>query len=89
MNWLLLLKLIDNNYVIVQGGANIVPTQEYDKVLPTTERIARQIDKVYFDGGNLKIKEGEKLLTVDELNNLNNTEKTDISDVDTKIYDIQ
>ena len=48
-----------------------------------------QIDKVYFDGGNLKIKEGEKLLTVDESNNLNNTEKTDISDVDTKIYDIQ
>lgn len=89
MNWLLLLKLIDNKYIIVQGGSNIVPTQEYDKVLPTNERIARQIDKVYFDGKNLKIKEGEKLLTVDELNNLNNTEKTDISDVDTKIYDIQ
>ncbi|WP_314347798.1 hypothetical protein [Mammaliicoccus vitulinus] len=89
MNWLLLLKLIDNNYVIVQGGANIVPTQEYDKVLPTTERIARQIDKVDFDGENLKIKEGEKLLTVDELNNLNNTEKMDISNVNTKVYDIQ
>ena len=89
MNWLLLLKLIDNKYVIVQGGSNIVPTQEYDKVLPTTERIARQIDKVDFDGKNLKVKEGEILLTVDELNNLNNIEETNVNNENTKIYDIQ
>ncbi len=89
MNWLLLLKLIDNNYVIIQGGANIVPTQEYDKVLPTTERIARQIDKVYFDGENLRIKEGEKLLTIDELNTLNNVEEMDVTKGNPKIYDVQ
>ncbi|WP_204243471.1 hypothetical protein [Mammaliicoccus sciuri] len=89
MNWLLLLKLIDNNYVIIQGGANIVPTQEYDKVLPTTERIARQIDKVYFDGENLRIKEGKKLLTIDELNTLNNVEEMDVTKANPKIYDVQ
>lgn len=87
--WVIFLKLINGQYEIMQGGYNIVPTQSYDKVLPTTERIAKQIDKIYFDGENLKIIEGEILLTADELNNLNNIEEVDINNEDIKIYDIQ
>lgn len=70
MNWLLFLKYIDDKYHIVQAGSDIVPTEDFDKVLPTTERIARQSDKVYFDGEKLKLKDGETLLSVEELNDL-------------------
>lgn len=70
INWLLFLKIIDGKYEIMQSGSNIVPTEEYDKVLPTTERIARQSDKVYFDGNKLLIKEGESLMSVEDLNEL-------------------
>ena len=70
MNWLLFLKYIDDKYQIVQAGSDIVPTEDFDKVLPTTERIARQSDKVYFDGEKLKLKDGETLLSVEELNEL-------------------
>lgn len=68
MNWLLFLNYIDGEYHIVQAGSDIVPTEPFDKVLPTTERIARQSDKVYFDGEKLKLKDGETLLSVEELN---------------------
>lgn len=68
MNWLLFLKYENGNYEIKQAGSNIVPTEDFDKVLPTTEKIARQSDKVYFDGEKLKLKEGETLLSVEELN---------------------
>lgn len=67
MIWLLFLNKINGKYVIEQAGSNLVPNKEYDKVLPTTERIARQADKVYFDGEKLQIKEGAVLLTVEEL----------------------
>ncbi|WP_145436948.1 hypothetical protein [Staphylococcus hominis] len=70
MNWLLFLKCTEGEYRIIQAGSNIVPTEEFDKVLPTTERIARQSDKVYFDGEKLKLKDGETLLSVEELNEL-------------------
>lgn len=87
--WVIFLKLINGQYEIMQGGYNIVPQKEYDKVLPTTEQIVKQIDKIYFDGENLKIKEGEILLTVSELNNLNNIEEININNENEKIYDIQ
>ncbi|UVD88808.1 MAG: hypothetical protein NRZ54_11415 [Staphylococcus haemolyticus] len=68
MIWLLFMKLIDGEYFIVQAGSNIVPTEDFDKVIPTTEKVARQSEKVYFDGEKLKLKEGETLLSVEELN---------------------
>lgn len=68
MNWLLFLKYIDGEYQIMQAGSDIVPTEPFDKVLPTTEKVARQSEKVYFDGEKLKLKEGETLLSVEELN---------------------
>lgn len=89
MNWLLFLKLIDGKYEIVQAGANIVPTEAYDKVLPTTERIARQHEKVYFDGEKLKLKEGQELLTVEELNNTIHEPVIEPKEETKEIYDIE
>lgn len=87
--WLLFMKYTNDEYSIVQAGYNIVPTQDYDKVLPTTEKIARQSDKVYFDGEKLKLNEGETLLTVDELNQGNeNSPNINEFPEQRKIYDI-
>ncbi|WP_077700344.1 hypothetical protein [Staphylococcus hominis] len=90
MNWLLFLKYIDGEYYIVQAGSNIVPTEEFDKVLPTTERIARQSDKVYFDGEKLKLKDGEILLSVEELNELKESPLEEIErNTQPVIFDIE
>ena len=90
MNWLLFLKYIDDKYHIVQAGSDIVPTEDFDKVLPTTERIARQSDKVYFDGEKLKLKEGETLLSVEELNELKESPLEEIErNTQPVIFDIE
>lgn len=89
MNWLLFLKLIDGKYEIAQAGGNIVPTEAFDKVLPTTERIARQHEKVYFDGEKLKLKEGQELLTVEELNNIIHEPVIETKEEIKEIYDIE
>lgn len=92
MNWLLFLKIIDGNYEILQSGSNIVPTEEYDKVLPTTEKIARQGDKVYFDGKRLKVKDGETLLSIEELDYIrdgNDKVNTGQQEKMKNIYDIE
>lgn len=66
--WIILMSLINGKYVIEDAGFNIIPQKEYDKILPTTERVAKQIEKVYYDGEKLKLKEGETLLSLEELN---------------------
>ena len=66
--WIILMSLINGEYVIEDAGFNIIPQKEYDKILPTTERVAKQIEKVYYDGEKLKLKEGETLLSLEELN---------------------
>ncbi|HEC2155306.1 hypothetical protein [Staphylococcus delphini] len=90
MNWLLFLNYENGKYHIKQAGSNLVPSEAYDKVLPTTEKIARQPEKVYFDGEQLRLKEGAELLTIDELNrrddNLNVLEEVIPPQ---KVYDIQ
>lgn len=86
--WMLFLKLVDGEYEIVQAGYNLVPTKEYDKTLPTTERIARQFEKVYFDGNNLKVLESETLLSVEELNReLKVPENNEVNEIE--IFDIE
>lgn len=86
--WMLFLKLVDGEYEIVQAGYNLVPTKEYDKTLPTTERIARQFEKVYFDGNNLKVLESETLLSVEELNReLKVPENSEVNEIE--IFDIE
>lgn len=89
MNWLLFLKYIDGEYYIVQAGSNIVPTEKFDKVLPTTERIARQSDKVYFDGEKLNLKDGETLLSVEELNELKESPLEESKQTQPVIFDIE
>lgn len=90
MNWLLFLKYIDGEYHIVQAGSDIVPTEDFDKVLPTTEQIARQSDKVYFDGEKLKLKDGETLLSVEELNKLKESPLEEIErNTQPVIFDIE
>ena len=90
MNWLLFLKYIDGEYYIVQAGSDIVPTEDFDKVLPTTEKIARQSDKVYFDGEKLKLKDGETLLSVEELNELKESPLEEIErNTQPVIFDIE
>lgn len=88
--WIILLSLINDEYVIEDAGFNIIPQKEYDKILPTTERVAKQIEKIYYDGEKLKLKEGETLLSEEELNNrkepllkaVKNEEKPVIYDID-------
>lgn len=87
--WVLFLKLINGEYEIVQAGYNLVPTQEYDKTLPTTEKIVRQFEKVYFDGEKLRLKEGETLLSIEELNAQNNQTLEDDIPTEPIIYDIE
>lgn len=87
--WVLFLKLINGEYEIVQAGYNLVPTQEYDKTLPTTEKIVRQFEKVYFDGEKLRLKEEETLLSIEELNAQNNQNLEDDISTEPIIYDIE
>lgn len=87
--WVLFLKLINGEYEIVQAGYNLVPTQEYDKTLPTTEKIVRQFEKVYFDGEKLRLKEEETLLSIEELNAQNNQNLEDDIPTEPIIYDIE
>ncbi|RIN77782.1 hypothetical protein [Staphylococcus simulans] len=90
MNWLLFLKYENGKYEIKQAGSNIVPTEAYDKVLPTTERVARQSEKVYFDGEVLRLKEGETLMTVEELNLSSNANEFLVDTLPSQeIYDVQ
>lgn len=87
--WVLFLKLINGEYEIVQAGYNLVPAQEYDKTLPTTEKIVSQFEKVYFDGEKLRLKEGESLLSIEELNAQNNQALEDDISTEPIIYDIE
>ncbi|MFV5768039.1 hypothetical protein [Mammaliicoccus sciuri] len=88
MNWLLFLTRTEEGYFIEQSGSNIVPDKEYDKVLPTTERIARQADKVFYDGEKLQIKEGKELLSVEQLNDIEQPAFETQNSVAPMIYDI-
>ncbi|PTJ01302.1 hypothetical protein [Staphylococcus simulans] len=85
--WVLFLKMINGQYEVVQGGYNIVPTQVYDKVLPTTERIAKQLEKVYFDGERLRVKDGEELLPLESLT-IEAPETIITDEITTEIYDV-
>lgn len=59
-------KLIDGIYEPTQFGYNIVPTENYDKVIQVPEEIAHQAYKFDFDGETLKRKEGEYVMSLEE-----------------------
>lgn len=57
-NWMVFIK----NGEVYQAGYNIVPNGRMDAVLPVEEHVAKQMDKLEYDGENLLIKDNEKLL---------------------------
>ena len=57
-NWMVFIK----NGEVYQAGYNIVPNGRMDAVLPVEEHIAKQMDKLEYDGENLLIKDGEEML---------------------------
>ncbi|PTK55261.1 hypothetical protein BUZ37_01655 [Staphylococcus haemolyticus] len=89
MIWQLFLIYKNGKYEIIQAGSNMVPVEPFDKVIPTTEKIARQSDKVYFDGEKLKLKDGEKLLSVEELNELKESPLEEPKQTQPVIFDIE
>ena len=66
-NWSICYVLIDGEYQWVEAGKNIIANGQYDKVIPVREHVARQVDKLFFDGEKLKLRDGETLLSKDQL----------------------
>ena len=66
-NWSICFVLIDGEYEWIEAGKNIVIANQYDKVIPVREHVARQVDKLFFDGEKLKLRDGETLLSKDQL----------------------
>ena len=69
-NWLIMYKEVDGVLEPTQYGNNIVPNGNYDKVIKVPEDIARQANKFDFDGSKLIRKEGQRIHTIDELNEI-------------------
>ena len=66
-SWAICYVLKDGEYLWADAGKNIVITNQYDKVVPVKENVARQANKLIFDGEKLKLKEGETLLSKTQL----------------------
>lgn len=86
--WVLFLKWIDDEYQIMQAGYNLVPTQAYDKVIPTTEKVVRNVDKVYFDGDKLRVRTGEYLEDIEDLK-LPNFENEENIETEPVVFDVE
>ena len=69
-NWIICYVIRDGKYEWADSGKNLILNQEYDKVLPVEEKVARQVDKLEYDGTTLRLREGETLLEVEELDKL-------------------
>lgn len=66
-NWAICYVLVNGDYQWADAGKNLVINGQYDKVLPVREHVARQVDKLFFDGEKLKLRDGETLLSKDQL----------------------
>lgn len=66
-SWMIMYKLENGVYEPFQYGSNLVPTDNIDKVIQVPEEIAVQATKFNFDGTKLIRKEGEHVLTLEEL----------------------
>lgn len=66
-SWMIMYKLENGVYEPFQYGKNLVPTDNIDKVIQVPEEIAMQANKFNFDGKKLTRKEGERVLTLEEL----------------------
>ena len=67
-NWLIMYKEVNGVLEPTQYGNNIVPNGNFDKVIKVPEEIARQANKFDFDGSKLIRKEGQRIHTIEELN---------------------
>lgn len=76
MNGLIAYRYIDGEYQLVANGVGLVLEIEVDKVLPVKEHVARQANKLYYDGEKLHLKEGQRLLSLEELNAENDAHDT-------------
>ena len=76
MNGLIAFKLIDGRYEVIASGVGLVLNVQADKVLPVKEEVARQADKLFFDGENLRVKKGFRLNSLEELNAENEAHDT-------------
>lgn len=57
------------NGLVVTGGLNLVIDGTFNEFIPVPENVAKQIEKIeYVGNGQYKIKDGQTLLTVEELN---------------------
>ncbi|WP_271401506.1 hypothetical protein [Salinicoccus roseus] len=74
MQWSIAYKLVNNQYELESYGSNMVITDEVDKVLPVDEHVARQANKLEYDGQNLRLKPGETLFSLEELIDLQKQE---------------
>jgi len=78
-NWMIMYKIIDGKYEPYQYGSNIVPSSNVDKVIQVTEEIAMQAYKFDFDGKTLKRKEGEYVMTLEELKEFERQEEIELN----------
>ena len=73
-NWVICYVLRDGIFEWSEYGRNLVITEEVDKVIPVEEHVARQADKLVYDGKKLKLRDGETLLSKKELDDLQTDE---------------
>lgn len=76
---MIMYKIIDGKYEPYQYGSNIVPSSNVDKVIQVPEEIAMQAYKFDFDGATLKRKEGEFIMTLEELDEANKQEEIELN----------
>lgn len=78
------------NGVVVTGGLNLVIDGTFNEFIPVPENVAKQIEKIeYIGNGQYKVKEGQTLLTTEELNALKEDFDDDLSVVeDTETIEI-
>lgn len=69
-SWIICYVIRDGKYEWAESGKNLILNEEYDKVLPVEEKVARQVDKLEYDGTTLRLREGETLLEVEELDRM-------------------
>lgn len=57
------------NGIVTTGGLNLVIDGTFNEFIPVPENVAKQIEKIeYVGNGQYKVKEGQTLLTAEELN---------------------
>ena len=86
-NWLIMYKEVNGVLEPTKYGNNIVPNGNFDKVIKVPEEIARQANKFDFDGSKLTRKEGQKIYSIEELNEFESQYENDSGILETEPSD--